>query len=239
MFERAHHNRIFRALHLLNAPLLQATSTYFAGGTAIVLLCKEYRESVDMDFLCADPLGYRQLRHVVTDRNLGSILTQPVDVINFSADDYGIRCFLMIDEQPIKFEIVKEDRITLSGSTENSFPVPVLSRADMYTEKLLANADRGLDTSTLSRDMIDLAMMIMQWGDIPAEALEKATAARGYGSAITRSFNAAWCLMNQRDQAHLRKSLDRMSMDEELCLRILETLKSSQLHESNPAPENR
>ena len=46
-------------------------------------------------------------------------------------------------------------------------------RVDMYAEKLLANADRGSDRSTSSRDIIDLAMIIMNWRPIPQISWEK------------------------------------------------------------------
>lgn len=233
MFERAHHNRILRALHLLNAPLFEEASAYFAGGTAIVLLCNEYRESVDIDFICSDRKGYQLLRHAVTDRTLGHLVTGPVQLRNFSADDDGIRCFLMIDDVPIKFEIIQENRIAVTQESNNPFPVPLLSRVDMYAEKLLANADRGLDQSTMSRDMIDLAMMMMAWGDIPDEAIIKTMAAKGYGSAIQRCFNTSLALMKQREETHLHKSLHRMQMDEKLRPLILETLQTSKLFTSS------
>lgn len=236
MFERPHHNRILKALHFFNADLLERTSACFAGGTAIVLLCNEYRESVDIDFICSDLAGYQHLRQSITDRTLGNLVTAPVDLINLSADADGIRCFLMIDGVPIKFEILHEDRIQIEKAAENPFPVPLLSMQDMYAEKLLANTDRGLDTSTLSRDMIDLAMMMMKWGDIPLAALAKAGSARAYGMAIHRHFLGALKLMEQRDQAHLIKSLDSMQMDDKLRPRILEALHASLLYRTkNPA----
>ena len=46
---------------------------------------------------------------------------------------------------PVKFEVVREDRIDLQGEAGMRFGVPMLSRADLYAEKLLANADRYLD----------------------------------------------------------------------------------------------
>ena len=52
MFERMHHQRIARVLESLNAPLLAANGCLFGGGTAIALRFGEYRESVDIDFMC-------------------------------------------------------------------------------------------------------------------------------------------------------------------------------------------
>lgn len=58
----------------------------------------------------------------------------------------------------------------------------VLSRSDLYAEKLLANADRGLDRVSLHRDLIDLCVMHQRWGAIPAGAWKKARDA--YGASI-------------------------------------------------------
>ena len=77
MFKRPHHQRIAQVLAALDADLLQQTQCYFAGGTAIVLLLDEYRESLDIDFLCASQDGYRLLRNLVGD-DLGPLLRTPV-----------------------------------------------------------------------------------------------------------------------------------------------------------------
>lgn len=83
------------------------------------------------------------------------------------ADQYGVRAVLSVNDQPIKFEIVREGRVAVEGAQVVDMPVPCLSRNDLYTEKLLANADRWADKSTMSRDIIDLAMMIGRWGPLP------------------------------------------------------------------------
>lgn len=62
MFKRPHHQNIVRFLEKLDADLLEQAGCYFGGGTAIVLSANEYRESVDIDFLCASADGYRQIR---------------------------------------------------------------------------------------------------------------------------------------------------------------------------------
>ena len=67
----------------------------------------------------------------------------------------------------MKFEIVSEGRIQIDGAMDPATGVPTLARADMYTEKLLANAnanaDRYRDKAVPSRDIIDLTMMIGHW----------------------------------------------------------------------------
>ena len=63
--------------------------------------------------------------------------------------------------------------------------VPVLDLECLSAEKFLANADRGLDDSTKSRDIIDLAFLAARYGAKPlAPGLRLAETA--YGSAIRR-----------------------------------------------------
>lgn len=52
MFKRDHHNKILKVLHAMNSDILAKSGAYFGGGTAIALQLDEYRESVDIDFLC-------------------------------------------------------------------------------------------------------------------------------------------------------------------------------------------
>ena len=111
MFDRPHHQRIEKLLHCFNSELLLQAECYFGGGTAIVLSLGEYRESIDVDFLCASKAGYRLLRNTVSHRGLGALLQQPVTYLReVRADFYGIRTFLEIDDVPVKVEIVSEPR---------------------------------------------------------------------------------------------------------------------------------
>ena len=69
----------------------------------------EFRESVDIDFICSDRAGYRLLRNAVTRRSLGEILAGDYELVrDVRADMYGIRTFLRVDEEPVKFEIISE-----------------------------------------------------------------------------------------------------------------------------------
>lgn len=217
MFNRPHHQRIHRLLSAMNVRFLNEAQCFFGGGTAIVLLLGEYRESVDVDFLCASPEGYRLLRNAVSIHSLGPLFAQPVVLAReVRADRYGIRTFVEIDGQPIKFEIVYEARIAVQGSVIPSLGVPTLSRADMMAEKLLANADRYLDKSQMLRDAIDLAMMVDAWGDIPADAWNKTRAS--YGASIDKALRGAIDLAN--DRAYLGTCLQKMRMDLALVDRI-------------------
>ena len=112
-------------LESLNTALLAQTACYFGGGTAIVLLLDEYRESVDVDLLCASHDGYRVLRNMVSERSLGDLLTSLITLAReVRADRYGIRTFCLVDDTPIKLEIVREDRISLDGQTVSALPIP-------------------------------------------------------------------------------------------------------------------
>ena len=230
MFKRAHHQRVARILDALNAQLLTEAGCYFGGGTAIVLLLNEYRESVDVDLLCASHEGYRTLRNAVNENSLGPLLTQAMPLARaVRADRYGIRTFLMVDDVPIKFELVREDRIPLQAQTHPGIPILTLSQVDMFAEKLLANTDRWADRSTTSRDIIDLAMMVHHWGPIPPSAWLKVEDA--YGASARRAFVKAQELL--ADEAHLAECLRKMTMearwadDIRLALRACETMPAS------------
>lgn len=68
MFKRPHHQTIAKILNAFDADILADAECYFSGGTAIALELNEYRESVDIDFLCASQDGYRKLRKFVYPR---------------------------------------------------------------------------------------------------------------------------------------------------------------------------
>lgn len=190
-----------------------------------MLSLNEYRESVDVDFLCSSIDGYRALRNTITNASLGDILAQPVELArDVRADRYGIRTFVRVDGTPIKFEIVCERRIDIAGAIDPVFGVPTLLREDMYAEKLLANADRCGDVSVASRDAIDLAMLIEHWGNVPEEAWVKARQA--YGRSIDTSYMKAVELLS--DQAYLTSCLQKMHMELALVERIPGLLRGSQ-----------
>ncbi|MDR3221581.1 MAG: nucleotidyl transferase AbiEii/AbiGii toxin family protein [Candidatus Accumulibacter sp.] len=220
MFERPHHQRIARLLAAFDGERLKEAESYFGGGTGIVLCLNEYRESVDIDFLCASEGGYRMLRNIVGD-DLGALLRTPVKHLReVRTDRYSIRTVLEIDEMPVKVELVREARIPISGST-TLFGVPLLSREDMFAEELLANADRGQDRATLSRDIIDLAMMIHAWGAIPESAWGKTR--KAYGEQIDRAFQMSIKLLD--DTPYLMRCLTAMKMDGALVKAIRHALR--------------
>lgn len=221
MFARPHHQRIAKILKALNSDLLVKADCYLAGDTAIVLSLAEYRESKDVTFLCASNSGYRLLRNTVTDTSLGTLLNEPVKALReVHKNQYGFRTILEVDGISVKVEFLRENRIPIFGCRDQILGVPILSKADMYAEKLLANADRGLDKFEKSRVLIDLAMMIDCWGEIPKESLDKAVMA--YGSQVISMFNKAAGLM--QDKAYILSCLRAAHMDEGMADRINEVL---------------
>jgi len=58
---------------MLDADKLALLRCYFAGGTAVALLLDEYRESVDVDLMCADSSAYRALRNLVFDNDIDAL----------------------------------------------------------------------------------------------------------------------------------------------------------------------
>lgn len=190
-FVRPRHRLVWRVLESLNSALLASTQCFFGGGTRIVLELDEYRESVDVDFLCSDRVGYRTLRSMITQSSLGDLFCEQVELMReIRTDMYGIRTFLLIEGQPLKFEIISEGRIALNGVATEPFPVQLLDRSSCFAEKLLANTDRGRDESTRSRDIIDLAFMSASWsGEELLAGMARAVAA--YGDAVQRELTAA------------------------------------------------
>lgn len=164
MFKREHHLRIASVLQNLNPNLLDKYFCYFGGGTAIVLSKNEYRESVDIDFMCSELSGYRNLRENITAKGINFLARSGAELHHsrdIRTDQYGIRTFIEVGEIQIKFEIIFEARLSFDKpSNDNRISgVSTLSKLDLGACKLLAHSDRGKDRSTFCRDLIDLAML--------------------------------------------------------------------------------
>ena len=183
MFERPNHRRIAQVLGALDGSKLRELRCWFGGGTAIALRHGEYRESVDIDFLVSDPVGYRQLRQQLAGAtNIDALLRAGAASIalarDIRADQYGIRTALIVDGVRIKFEIVREARIALDEPARSDAVcgIAMLTTVDLAASKLLANSDRWRDDSAFSRDVIDLAMM-----DLPPRRLRRGCWRRSRG----------------------------------------------------------
>ncbi|MEM9302863.1 MAG: nucleotidyl transferase AbiEii/AbiGii toxin family protein [Pseudomonadota bacterium] len=203
MFERPRHRQIEQVLRALESSTLREHGCYFGGGTAIVLLRGEYRESVGIDFLTSDLAGFRSLRRLLGsgDGDLAPLFKVPGlvgQIGSLRADQYGIRTRLTVGDSPIKFEIIFEARIDLDtpGEDEQLCTIPTLTLRDLAASKLLANTDRYADDGVFNRDLIDLAML-----ECPAPILRSAVAKaeRAYGDAIRRDLERSIDRLGSRD----------------------------------------
>ncbi len=179
-FSLEQHQKVRTILGKLRADFLRHCEAYFGGGTYLALKYNEYRLSKDIDFLCSSTEGYRSIRQQILEQGYGAIFTDQSGIElprEIQANQYGIRFPVLVEGTTIKFEIVSKGRIELdSPATPDWLPVACLSEMDCFAEKLLANADRWLDASVESRDLIDLAMLRLQ-SPIPDAAIVKAEAA--------------------------------------------------------------
>jgi len=208
---REQHRLVMQVLQAMDADFLARHKCWFGGGTRIVLELDEFRESVDIDFLCADPDGYRAIRETVTNVSFGKMFNvQPELLREVRADRYGVKSWLKIAEQPIKIEIVSEGRIKLAGCHIDSLPVPVLTRADCIAETLLADTDRGRDSVHRSRDLIDLAYMAAAWPDAGfSAALSSAQSA--YGSSVLRELH--WALVKLKETEYRQLCAESLALE--------------------------
>ena len=215
MFKREHHIKIMSILQALDSECLVSNRCYFGGGTAIVLSHREYRESLDLDFLISDPVGYRTLRQRMTgSRGIRSIVRSGYELDakgEIRADQYGIRTLLAVGGAEIKFEIVFEGRIPLEEPSPDDriCNVATLKPLDMAASKLLANSDRWSDDGVFSRDLIDLAMLELPK---PIFAQAKKKAAMAYGDSVERDLNRAVTRLAERT-GRLDECMSALKMD--------------------------
>ena len=212
MFRRLHHQGVAEVLSRLDAPLLAEHNCWFGGGTAIVLAHGEFRESVDIDFLVSDQQSYRQLRQMVRDQGLHALATRELELGRTpSVDGYGVRTSVLVAGVAIKFEIIHEGRLDLDtpSSGDEICGVRHLTRTDQVATKLLANDDRWADTSTFSRDLIDLAMMKPDTAALHAGARKAVDA---YGKTVGESLNKAVTYLQDRPQ-RLDESIRALKID--------------------------
>jgi hypothetical protein len=179
MFRRERHRTVLELLAAFDAGLLARCRFLFGGGTRIVLELDEYRESLDVDFLCSDAEGYAELRFQASSRGYDPLfkadarrgLHLPREM---RIDQYGIRFPVEIEGSSIRVELIREARIELDAGVRPDWsPVDCLSISDCYAEKLLANSDRWPDRQVLARDLIDLSALRDRVGPVPERAWQK------------------------------------------------------------------
>lgn len=184
-FKRPRHRLIQAALGRFDSGFLTQNRIYFGGGTRISMELDEYRESVHIDFLCPDKAAYRAVRESVTNVSLGRLVVEEFDYLrDIRFDRYGVRTFLDWQGERIKLEIISCDDYLIEGAELAGIPVPVVDHTACFTTKLLANADRSL--SPPYKDILDLLMMQVSWGDIPEQAWFAAR--QQYGRAVDQFY---------------------------------------------------
>ncbi|MGC4119348.1 MAG: nucleotidyl transferase AbiEii/AbiGii toxin family protein [Myxococcales bacterium] len=164
-FRRAQHQAVEKLAQALDRDFLLDAQCFLGGGTQVALTHGEYRESLDLDFLCSSRSGYRKLRETVTEGSLGKILARPVRLardVRIAND--GIRAVLDVDGHAIKVEFILEARLDLHGTIQEPLHLPTLDFDLVVAEEFLANTDRGLDDATFSRDLVDLAYLAYNHG---------------------------------------------------------------------------
>lgn len=212
-FRRAEHREVLEALQQLDAAFLLRACCYFGGGTRIVLELGEYRVSRDIDFLCADVAGYRAVREAIDEISLGAIAKRGLRLArDVRGDQYGVRTAIAGATQRLKFEIVRESRIALEGMAVPRLPVQCLTHEHCFAEKLLANADRGMDASTLSRDAVDLAFMVAGWG-VQQAAAGAELARVAYGPVIDRELARAVARL-RGERAYRTRVIEGLGIEE-------------------------
>jgi hypothetical protein len=217
-YRRACHRSVALVLNSFNGKFLTGCSCYFGGGTQIALALDEFRESRDIDFICADRAGFRRLRETVTNISLGSIMSKALPLAReVRADRDGIRTFFDIGSEKIKFEILLEARIDLTGIYDKGLRVPVLVLDSMVAEKFLAMTDRGADEATFSRDLIDLAFMAARFG---GNALRpgKRVAEVAYGRAVQTALATGLTTLARKRTYRLR-CLHALAIEDESTLK--------------------
>ena len=125
------HQAVAAALRAMDHDLLMTNRCWFAGGTEIVLDLGEYRLSKDVDFLCADADGYREMRSLAATGGASALFGPSVrEERTFRSDQYGIRGIVSADGIPLRFEIVREARISLEGRPDPGLGVHIVASVD-------------------------------------------------------------------------------------------------------------
>ncbi len=177
-FKRARHHAIAQVLAHFDAAFLAKYGIGFGGGTRIAMELGEYRESLDIDFICPSTSSYRAVRQVVSTSDLGSLLNSPLTLLReIRMDRYGIRTAIEHSGLSIKLEFLAFEDWNLPSAQHELFAVPVLDQSACFTTKLTAACDRGF--AHPFKDVIDLMAMISRWGAAPPDAVQEAE--RHYG----------------------------------------------------------
>lgn len=181
----AHHKIIASALSSFNADFFCQNNIIFGGGTRIALELDEFRESIDIDFLCPNKESYKAVRSNVTNSSLGELVKTEFEYVReIRADRDGVRTIIKHQNTVIKLEFVSFDDYELSYEYQKDvFNVPFLDRQSCFYTKLLANSDRKLQPPF--KDIFDILAMYKCWGSIPNKSIDLAE--KHYGKRVVLS----------------------------------------------------
>lgn len=166
-----YHQIIGSALNNFSADFFCKHNIIFGGGTRIALELGEFRESVDIDFLCPNKKSYRSIREQVTNISLGCLVREEFKYLrDIRADRDAVRTVIAYQGINIKVEFISCDNYDLSSVIDTTlFPIPFLDHTSCFYTKLLANADRKLIEPF--KDVFDILAMFDNWGPIPELAI--------------------------------------------------------------------
>jgi hypothetical protein len=177
MFQREHHQRIARVLGALRIENLVQCGTLFGEGTALVLQLGEYRESVDVGFLCGSIEDYSRIRRGIYDQGNAFLFRESTKVSRELVQGRSeMRAAIDLEDgqRPVKFEILSEGYLGgLRPSQAEVCGAPCLHPQDAMAMKLMANADRGLDSTHQFRDLIDLLVAARTFGPLSVDTLKR------------------------------------------------------------------
>lgn len=173
-YKLVHHQVIESALKNFNADFFCDNRIIFGGGTRIALELDEYRESIDIDFLCPDRPSYRAVREQATNIHLNELVLKEFEYERaIRSDRDAVRTIIRHQGVAIKLEFVSFDSYDLTFNFDSKkFPVPYLSQESCYYSKLLANSDRKLTAP--HKDIFDILAMYKAWGSIPETSIRLA-----------------------------------------------------------------
>lgn len=214
-----HHQLIRTALDNFDHDFFRENRIIFGGGTRIALELNEYRESIDIDFLCPDKQSFRAVRLETSEKSLGKLVKEdfyyPREI---RADRDAVRCFIEISDIPIKLEFVSFADYNLQIDPNNPFKVPALSRSSCYLTKLLANADRYANPPY--KDIFDILAMFSHWGKIPDDAWDEADT--HYGKALVfRNLKKSCEHISNNLSAYMKIATDQLDINQDYAERIL------------------
>lgn len=137
-----------------------------------------FRQTRGINLVCASRAGFIALRNEVSKDSLGSLFCTDQQLSHSYLGTYDHAGFsgsiqlqsTSLSRVNVRYRVIFEPRIDLEGEVHPAYKVPVLSRSHLFVAKLLSNADRALLPRVSLNDMVDLAVMIADEGQIPPQA---------------------------------------------------------------------